>query len=149
MNFSVPITLSGQGLGAGAKINILQAQLGFDQLPIWDITARLIGAAGGTLDVYLQTQDYPSGPWTDIAHFPQLAAAAPAVAYRVVFSRGSATSVAAVAPTVVNPTDGTPTLAVNTYLTWANGANVRLVIVEGAGVSTAPVQTITGLATTL
>lgn len=147
MRLSVPIQLSGQGAGAGAKTNILQVQNGLDDHSTWELTARLVGATGGTLDVYLQTQDYTGGPWSDLAHFPQLASGAAAVAYRAAFKRGNNNSVAAVAPTVVNPTDATPTLAVNTYLPWANGANVRLVVVEGSGVASAPVQSITGVAT--
>jgi len=146
MRLSVPIQLSSQGAANGAQTTVGQVQNGLDDHSSWELTARLNGATGGTTDVYLQTQDTANGPWSDIAHFPQLAAGAAAVAYRVCFKRGSNASVAAVAPTVVNPTDGTPTLAVNTYLTWANGANVRMVIVEGAGVTVSPVQSITGMA---
>lgn len=140
------IQLSGQGAGAGAATNLLQVQNGLDDYATWDLTARFSGDTGGTNDVYLQTQDYPGGPWSDIAHFPQLAANAAAVAYRVVFKRGIASPVTAIAPTVVNPTDGTPTMTVNTYLPWANGASVRLVIVEGAGCVSKPLQNITGIA---
>lgn len=122
-------------------------QLGLDDYAIWTMTARLIGVAGGALDVFLQTRDFAIGPWTDIAHFPQLAAGAAAIAYRVAFARGFLTASPAV-PIVVNVVDTTPVLTVNTFLPWANGADVRLVVVAGAGVAGQALQTITGLAAT-
>lgn len=122
-------------------------QIGFDDYPIWTMTAKLIGVPGGTLDVILQTRDFLIGPWTDICHFPQLAIGAPAVAYRIAFARGFLTASPAV-PIVVNVTDNTPVLAANQFLPWANGVDVRMVVVAGAGVSGQAQQAITGSATT-
>lgn len=122
-------------------------QLGLDDYAIWTMTARLIGAAGGTLDVYLQTRDFLTSPWTDIGHFPQLAAGAAAIAYRVAFARGFLTASPAV-PIVVNTTDNVPALTVNTFLPWANGADVRLVVVAAGGISSQVQLVVTGLAAT-
>ena len=49
-----------------------------------DIKAELVGATGGTLDVYVQSSTSEGDEdWFDVCHFAQLASGAAAVNYRV------------------------------------------------------------------
>jgi hypothetical protein len=95
--------------------------------------ASLVGATGGTLDVYLQTSWDGGTTWADICHFPQLAAGASAVKYAVSFCRGPAT-----VPVVVGVGSvGTPgvALAANVATGWTFGPQIRAVYVAGASTS--------------
>lgn len=95
-----------------------------------DIVADLVGATGGTLDVYIQTSPDGGPSWYDAVHFPQLAAGAAAVKYRAPVSLFTNS----VTPIVVGK-NLTPSIAVNTVLNGAFGDRCRLVMVAGAGTS--------------
>lgn len=137
--FLVPINLTGFSLGP-SRTDVLATQMNLD-FNIWVMKAALQQNAGGTLDYFLQSQDIDGGPWCDIAHLPQLAAGAALFSYRLGFYRGLQS---AQASQVVNTLDLTPVLAAGTILTWANGKNIRLVCVAGAGVTAGTPSTITG-----
>ncbi len=96
-----------------------------------DIVAMLVGATGGTLDVYIQ-EGLPDGTWYDVVHFPQLAAAAAAITYKGNISMLPQPTSAA--PTVVG-TGLTPALAVNTIVQGTGFDRLRLLFVAGAGTS--------------
>lgn len=111
----------------------------FDSLLIY---AALQGAAGGTLDIYLQTLvhstgDSANGFWVDYAHFPQLAAGA-AATKRVwcVTRHAQQTSLTTVG------IDASPALAANTILGGEWGSWWRFVFVAGASTSAGAVQTV-------
>ncbi len=103
-----------------------------DDFDAVDVTADLVGATGGTLDVYLQTSNDGSS-WYDSVHFAQLAAGAAAVSYRVTLARFG--QPASAAPVVVGK-NGTPALAAGTAV-QSFGTRARLVMVAGSGTSAA------------
>lgn len=93
------------------------------------VLAQLVGATGGTLDVYIQTSPDLGTTWVDWAHFPQLAAGAAAIKYAFTVSKGSQL----LTPTVVG-VNNSPALAVNTVVGgW--GDRFRLWMVAGASTS--------------
>lgn len=142
MPYITKINLSGNLPTIATGFAVVAQQFGLD-FDIWVMKVILKQDAGGTQDVVLQTQDQDNGPWSDIAHFPQLAAGASLFAYRVGFYRGLQASVTA---QVVNPVDGTPVLPVNTIVTWANGLSLRCASTPGAGATGTGSATITGMA---
>lgn len=96
------------------------------------IDADLIGATGGTLDVYLQRLIKP-GSWADWIHFAQLAAGASAIRYSAIAWHGLSTTIT----TSNRGTDATPSvsLAAATFLGGHPGDVVRAVYVAGASTS--------------
>ena len=124
-----------------------QITLPLDRMIYCDVSARLAGANGGALDVYIQTSNNNGavGSWKDVVHFPQLAAAAAAIGYSVTLSHATGGS----APVVVNAVDGTVALAANTVIPAALGNNLRVVFVAGAGTSAGAAQAITAYCASL
>src|SRR4051812_28718414 len=105
--------------------------------------AVVAGATGGTLDIYIQTafkKVNASPTWVDVAHFPQLAAAAAASAFAFSITRWSPTSSAFVAG--LNTVSGTPALAVNTVVPGIFGYLFRVVYKTGAGTTAGAAQSI-------
>lgn len=102
---------------------------GLHNFDFFMIDAALVGATGGTLDVYLQREvgDLGSGTWRDWLHFPQLAAGAAAVYYSL--STGADKTI------VVVGNGGTPALAVNTFVGGHPGYQLRAYYVAGASTS--------------
>lgn len=114
------------GLAAGLE--------GFDEVRI---DADLVGATGGTLDVYVQRQvaldaEISGGVWVDWIHFPQLGAGAAAVRYSVSPGAGVAISPVGVG---TDASAGTPALAANTSVGGHPGSAVRVVCVAGVSTS--------------
>jgi hypothetical protein len=107
--------------------DVLSGLQQFDEL---FIDAALVGATGGTLDVYIQRK-LKTDVWADWAHFPQLASGAAAVKYSVPNGRGTTIVV------VGGGTDATPApaLAANTFLGGHPGDILRCVCVAGASTS--------------
>lgn len=103
---------------------------GLDSFLSLTVVAKLIGATGGTLDVYLQSSPDQGATWVDYAHFAQLAAAAAAIRYTFFVSQG----VQSAAPVVVGIAT-TPAIAVNTVVGGPWGDRLRLLMVAGAGTS--------------
>ena len=102
---------------------------GLDEFTSLSIEANLIGATGGTLDVFIQYN--PSGDrvsWIDYAHFNQLAAGAGVL--KVVAS--CATGAQNLTLVTVG-TNLSPLLAAGTVLGGGWGDAFRLVFVAGAG----------------
>ena len=95
------------------------------------VDAALVGATGGTLDVYLQRK-IDTDLWADWLHFPQLSAGAAAVKYSAM--SGSDKTIHVVGNTNDAGT-GAPALAVNTFLGGHPGQFVRAVYVAGASTS--------------
>lgn len=143
LNYSLTVSAPGTVIGSVVVGGIQQ---GLEDFSVWLKTIRISQNSGGVLDVYLQTQD--SGlygtPWVDIAHLTQVPAGSGTLTYRISFNRDVGVPAA---PVVVNNADSTPSLAAGQILQWANGSNVRLVVVAGAGVSGPSLVQVTGLAT--
>lgn len=94
------------------------------------ITASLVGATGGALDVYLQTSPDYGTTWFDVIHFPQLAAAASAVKYVAALGKFVTSAV----PIVVGAAT-TPALAANVIFPSGFGTHFRTICVAGASTS--------------
>lgn len=95
------------------------------------IVADLIGATGGTLDVYLQTS-HDGLRWNDYAHFAQLAAGAAAITVTfAVTRRAQQTSITTIGK------DNTPALAANSVVGGEFGDQMRVLCVTGVGTSAA------------
>jgi hypothetical protein len=93
-----------------------------------DVFAELVGATGGTLDVYLQVSPDGGQSWTEIVHFPQLAAGAAVVKYQAPVSLFTNATV----PVVVGK-NLVPALAVNTIVNGSYSDRCRLLFVAGTG----------------
>ncbi len=107
---------------------------GFDS---YIVSAALVGATGGTLDVYLQREigEDGSAVWEDWIHFPQLASGASAVKYVVTPTLSN---------TIVAVGRGTsPALAANTCAGGPPTNRVRAVYVAGASTSAGATVSIT------
>ncbi len=101
-----------------------------------DIVAELVGATGGTLDVYLQSSPDGGTTWFDYIHFPQLASAAAAVKYRVTVPTMGEAGI-----TVIGK-NTTPVLAANTVVGGLWSDRLRALYVAGASTSAGAVVTI-------
>ena len=137
MSVSNSFVLTGTSPAAPGT-SVIATQYGLDQFTELVAHVSLIGATGGTLDVYLQSSvNWQAGvtgqvgtpAWYDVAHFTQLPAGATALRYIVSMSRGYPLT-ATIA--VSNPTDGTPTMAANTLLPNILGNALRLIVVAGS-----------------
>jgi len=110
------------------------------------VDAVMLGGAGGALDVYIQRKVAP-GVWVDWAHFPQLAAAASAVAYSFTVAAGNVGTAVNNTPTATiaaitargDETTPTPGLAAATLDLNHPGDQVRVVYVAGASTSAASI----------
>lgn len=125
----------------GTAVGTVIASL--DEYDYVRVDASLVGATGGTLDVYLQRLIKPNA-WADWVHFAQLAAGASAVKYSLVGAHGLSTTI-----TTGNiGTDAAPavSLAAATFLGGHPGKSLRAVYVAGAGTSAGAVLNITATA---
>ncbi len=102
----------------------------FDDYESLNVVAELVGATGGTLDVYLQVSPDQGVNWFDFAHFPQLAGSASAIKYTLTASLYSPLTV----PIVIGK-NLVPALAVNTFVNGAMGDRMRLLMVAGTSTS--------------
>ena len=101
-----------------------------DEYESHDIVAELVGATGGTLDVYVQTSHDGGVNWYDKIHFAQLADGAAAVIYRT--STSNAQNGAT--PQAVGK-NLSPQLGNNVTLNGPASDRMRLLMVAGAGTS--------------
>ena len=108
------------------------------------IDAALVGATGGTLDVYLQrniAQIADTAVWRDWLHFTQLASGAAAIKYSLSCGRNAVN-------TIVTVGEGTSVvLASGSFVGGHPGDSVRALYVAGASTSAgaAVAITITGI----
>lgn len=89
--------------------------------------ASVVGATGGTLDIYIQASIDGGTTYYDMAHLPQLAAGAAAIVYSFGVNRGGIGA----APVV----GGDGVLAVNTIIPGSLGRLMRMKLVAGASTS--------------
>lgn len=106
------------------------------------VEAQLVGATGGTLDVWLQRKVGPN-LWVDWVHFAQLAAGASALHYTFVV-KNTATAAGALTAVTTTGTDASPAVGAGTGLITNNhpGDAVRVVFVAGASTSAGAAQKI-------
>lgn len=132
-------SIAGNSPAGAATAVVGKPVTGLDEYDDFVVLARLIGAVGGTLDVYLQRK-LATDVWVDWIHFPQLAGGAAAVKYSA-----AALPPATAAPTVVGVTDdigttGAPALAANVIAPGHPGQTVRCIAVAGGGAAAAAVD---------
>lgn len=101
-----------------------------------EIIGDLVGATGGTLDVYLQCKIDQAGTvkWVDYLHFAQLASGAAAIRYRV----STASTAASATPVTVGVgTTASPgvVLAAATFAGGLPTDTIRIVMVAGVSTS--------------
>ena len=96
------------------------------------IDADLVGATGGTLDVYVQQSPDQSGTFYDVVHFPQLAAGAAAVSYSAPISQATTTTAPQSVGKNLNPALGIG-LPGGAVVNGAFSDRFRLVMVAGSG----------------
>lgn len=95
-----------------------------------EVIAELVGATGGTLDVYVQLSPDAGQNWFDVIHYPQLASGAAAIVYQSPLSTATNTAT----PIVVGK-NLSPALAVNVVVNGAFTDRLRLVMKAGSGTS--------------
>jgi hypothetical protein len=129
------IAITGTSPAAAGRAVISKSVQGWDDFDQITVLAQLVGATGGTLDIYLQ-RNVATDVWVDWMHFPQLAAAAAAVKYHA-----SALPPATAAPVVIGVSaddvtaGNAPVLAANTVCAGHPGNEIRVVAVAGASTS--------------
>ena len=118
-----------------AGTTILQTAGGFSKWDFLVVDALLVGATGGTLDLYLQKKiTYSTDDvWLDWVHFAQLTDGAAAVRYTCASVENS-TSIVTTGSTVLAGT-GTPALAAGAMTPGHPGDSLRLMGVAGSGTS--------------
>lgn len=135
---SAAFIISGNSPAGAAQAVVGKPIGGLESYDRFTVHAELIGAVGGTLDVYLQ-REMGDGEWADWIHFPQLLAGAAAVKYAAADCPTTATCVA-VGETDAAGTAGAPALAANTVAPGHPGSRVRCLAVAGGGAAAAAVK---------
>lgn len=125
-------TISGTSPAAAGTAQLGTAATGVSEYREVTVFANLIGATGGTLDVYIQRR-VDKDVWRDWCHFAQLASGASAVVTTVAPSL-VATGAAVVVGTGTDATPA-PALAAATFLGGHPGDHIRVVCVAGASTS--------------
>lgn len=115
-----PIT----SVGAAASATNLEFM---DRFDAGTIVAELVGATGGTLDIYLQQYDASDGTWYDYLHFAQLASGAAAIIKSIPITRTSQRTA-----TVTIGKNNAPALALDTCIGGDFGDRLRAWYVPGA-----------------
>lgn len=105
----------------------------FDDTDGTDIYAELVGATGGTLDVYVQVSPDEGANFYDAVHFPQLAAGGAAIKYRATLAYAQQNTAATQGQPIVIGKNLTPALVVNTVVPGEGFNRARLLFVAGAG----------------
>ena len=136
-------SITGTSPAAANQAAVGRAAVGLDQYDSFFVTAILVGATGGTLDVYLQRRVDDAGTiWVDFAHFPQLAAGAALIRYAATMTIPPAAVAVVVGTTDNAGTTGAPALAVNTIVGGHPGDAVRMVCVAGVSTTAGAVATV-------
>lgn len=136
MNRRYPVLLQGTS-AAAASTTVIASINGLSRFDFITFDAVLLGATGGTLDIYLQRK-LATDVWLDWARFTQLTAATPA-------NFSFCTSVVNVIATVGKWADagtGTQVLAANACVGGHPGDILRMVGVAGSGTSLGAIQSV-------
>lgn len=123
---------------AAASTAVGDTAAGLDKYDSLLVIADLVGATGGTLDIYLQVTKDNGTTWYDYAHFAQLAAGAAAIKKMFTVSRAQGR-----VATVTVGSGTSPALAVDTVIGGEWGDRMRAVYVAGASTSAGAAITIT------
>lgn len=132
---AAPGTVASSQVVSGSKGSpgILAGAL--DDFLAMSFVAQLVGATGGTLDVYVQYSPNAGTTWVDYVHFTQLAAGAGAVTY-------TANTGAPTTTTTAVGTGTAPALAAGTVTGGPWGDQMRLLMVAGAGTTAGATVTV-------
>lgn len=110
------------------------AATGLGPFSTMSVVAQLVGATGGTLDLYLQGSSDGGTTWFDVAHYTQLAAAASAVDKVFALSKGGQQTTITTTGVGTTAAPGVA-LAAGTVVGGDWGDRLRLVEVAGSGTS--------------
>ena len=132
-------TITGTSKASSGQALVGSALAGLDKYDYFMVDALLVGATGGTLDLYVQRK-LDTDVWLDWIHFPQLAGGASAIYYSASCQPGNGLTV--VGKTADNGTTGAPALAANTIVGGHPGDQIRLVCVAGGGTSVGAAVTV-------
>lgn len=136
-------TITGTSPAAAGQAAVGNTAQKLDDFDSFHVTALLVGATGGVLDVYLQRRVDDAGTvWADWVHFPQLAAGAAAIKYAVASLPPPAATATVIGTTAQDGTTGAPALAANTVVGGHPGDAVRCVCVAGVSTSAGAAVTI-------
>jgi len=130
-------SITGTSPNAASTAVLGSALLGTSRYDAIQIICEVQGATGGALDLYIQSSFDGGTTWWDLAHLPQLAAAASAVKYAIVIPGVSTDDI-----TVIGK-NTTPALAANTVVGGMWGSSIRVLAVAGASTSAGAAQTFT------
>jgi hypothetical protein len=101
-----------------------------------EVVAELVGATGGTLNVYLQNSVDEGVTWFDVVAWPQLANGAAKVIYQSPLSNATTTTQTQVVGKNLSPAlNSTPTATTPNVVNGAFTDRLRLVMVAGSGTS--------------
>jgi hypothetical protein len=118
---------------ASASTAVLATEFSVARFSALAVECEVVGATGGTLDIYFQIRGgnaAVSTDWYDYAHLPQLAAGAAASVRAMAFSRSAQqTTITTIGKNT------SPVLAANTVVGGTFGATMRILCVAGAGTS--------------
>lgn len=131
---TMTVTAPAGGAGGATTLGTVLAQC-LDAHTHLTLSASIVGSAGGTTDVYVQSR-HGTADWIDLVHFPQVAGGGATVLYRVSLSRDGSVA----APVVVGIA-GTPALAANTVVPGDFGDALRMVAVSAAGAAGGGIST--------
>lgn len=106
---------------------------GLEEFDWFTVDALLLGATGGTLDVYLQRWVQKLQEWRDWVHFTQLAAAAAATRYTF-DCNAMPTSITTVGQAT------TPVISAGVVTCGHPGTKLRLLFTAGASTSAGAIQ---------
>ena len=141
-----PLVLTGTSPAAAGN-SVLATMRGLARYSAIRIDASLLGATGGTLDLYLQRRvqlgSGVSSVWVDWLHFAQLAAGAAAVHYSSYAGDNDPNpNVTVVGQMNDDLSSGAFALATGTFIGGLPGDAVRLCAVAGGSTSAGAVQTV-------
>lgn len=128
------VTITGTSPAAAGQAVVGKPVADLELYGLFTVHAQLVGATGGTLDVYLQRK-INTNEWQDWVHFPQLGGGAAAVKYCVAAPVPQGASPVVVGQTADDGTTGAPALAANTVAPGHLGYEVRCLAVAGSGTS--------------
>jgi len=137
-------TITGTSPASASTAIVGSVVLGLERYDWFTIDAALVGATGGTLDVYLQRRialdsEVTGGVWADWLHLTQLASGASAIKYSL--QTGSDKTISTVA-FGTDASAGTPVLSAASFVGGHPGQALRCVCVAGASTSAGAAVTI-------
>lgn len=137
-----PFVITGTSPAAAGTALVGAALPGLGIYDWFEFTAILAGGTGGVLDLCLQRRvSVADDVWADWYHFTQLSAGG-AAKWAWHMRQGATVPTAVGTMVTAVPSNGTITLAANTFVGGHPGDAIRLIGVAGSGTSAGATQTV-------